>query len=1507
MKVFNLTFFLSFLFINFSFAQDWNLVWEDEFNGSSLDGSKWVQETGTGSQYGLWGWGNGELQYYKSQNTTVSNGSAKIIARQESAGGMNYTSSRMKTDGKFTFRYGKVQAKMKTVEGEGFWPAFWLLPSGGGWPCDGEIDIMEQWANNGNTTVTTGAAHVGACPGGSTYKHFNHNISGGSYADAFHIYEIRWYPDYIAWYVDDVKVYQITPSDYPNNQWPFNSNEWYLILNLAITGSGPNANTAFPSQIEVDWVRVYQSGDNDFEVPVEVFGCLDSNATNYNASATDQAQDEWGNALCTYASCNDVPTDGCKYSDAFAAWHEHFSASDCTNYGGTPCEGGSSGGSGGSGCLDANAINYNAGATVQAEDEWSNILCTYASCDDVPSVGCMYANAFAGWHESFGAADCSTYGGTPCEGGTSGGSGGSGESGCIDSNAVNYDANATVQTVDENGNEVCTYTSCNDVPSEGGCIYATSFGNYNEYFGASECAGYGGTPCDGGTTGGSGGSGGSGCLDSNADNYNAEATVQGLDQYGNLACDYTSCDDIPDAEGCMYAANYSAFHADFTAANCEQYGGTACTADVHGCMDANASNYDAAATVAGVDQYGNSSCIYTSCDDIPDAEGCMYGDAYAPYNEWFTPDNCTSYGGTACVEAPVDVEGCLDANADNYNADATVQGLDQYGNLACDYTSCDDIPDAEGCMYTANYSAFNADFTAANCEQYGGTACTVDVHGCMDANASNYDAAATVQAQDQWGNLLCVYGSCDAAPSEGCVYAESFGAFADGFGPAECSTYGGTPCVDAVLGCLDANADNYDAAATDQAQDEWGNIACNYSSCDDIPDAEGCMYTANYSAFHADFTADNCVQYGGTACVEAPVDVEGCLDANADNYNADATVQGLDQWGNLACNYSSCDDIPDAEGCMYAENYSAFNADFTAANCEQYGGTACVEEVVGVEGCLDANATNYNTDATVQSQDQWGNLLCVYTSCDNVPAGGGCMYAESFGVFAEGFGATECKSYGGTQCVEGCLDANATNYNADATVQSEDQWGNLLCVYTSCDVAPSEGCVYAESFGAFADGFGPSECSGYGGTPCTSDVHGCTDDKATNYDALATVQAEDQYGNLLCVYTSCDDVPDGEGCMYAESFGAYHEEFNAAACAGYGGTPCGGTGVVNVTFQVDMSAMETHAEGVYLAGGAFGQDGHLLTDNGSDVWSVTVALASNTQHLYKFRNQPSFGTWDGFEDPAGLISGGCNTGGYNDRFVDVVESDITLDVVAYGSCTAEAPTISGCTDATASNYNADATEDDGSCVTIPSSPVPTAAADAVLSIFSDAYTNVDSTDFNPGWGQSTQVSVGDVLTYSGLNYQGTQFANQDVSAYGYLHVDYYTTNATNLSFYLISPGAETPVELEITLGQWSSIDIPLTSYSSVVNLSDAFQFKVVGDGDVYLDNLYFGGEAPAPVLGCTDTVAENYNAEASQDDDSCTYNSTAFCNTYVTHFNFDDDAYTSSAVLLSVSNVDANT
>ena len=294
MRVFSILLFLVYLSANSIFGQSWNLIWNDEFNSNQLDSTKWIHDIGTGSQYGLYGWGNSELQYYQPSNTEVYNGAAKIIAKLDPNGivdswgnTMYYSSSKITTKGIFDFRYGKVEARIKTVDGQGFWPAFWMLPTGGSWPCDGEIDIMEQWGSDGPSNTTTGAAHAGTCPGGSTYQSSSHVISSGSYADNFHIYSIQWQPDHIAWYVDGIQFLQVTPSSYPNINWPFNSNNWYLMFNLAITSSGPNSNTLFPSQIEIDWVRIYENTGG-------VSGCTDSLAQNYNPNATND------NGSCEY-------------------------------------------------------------------------------------------------------------------------------------------------------------------------------------------------------------------------------------------------------------------------------------------------------------------------------------------------------------------------------------------------------------------------------------------------------------------------------------------------------------------------------------------------------------------------------------------------------------------------------------------------------------------------------------------------------------------------------------------------------------------------------------------------------------------------------------------------------------------------------------------------------------------------------------------------------------------------------------------------------------------------------------------------------------------------------------------------------------------------------------------------------------------------------------------------------------------------------------------------------
>ena len=157
---------------------------------------------------------------------------------------------------------------------------------------------------------------------------------------------------------------------------------------------------------------------------------------------------------------------------------------------------------------------------------------------------------------------------------------------------------------------------------------------------------------------------------------------------------------------------------------------------------------------------------------------------------------------------------------------------------------------------------------------------------------------------------------------------------------------------------------------------------------------------------------------------------------------------------------------------------------------------------------------------------------------------------------------------------------------------------------------------------------------------------------------------------------------------------------------------------------------------------------------------------------------------------------------------------------------------------------------DGSVIpVIPTvaAPTPTEATANVISIFSDAYTNVAGSDLNPNWGQATvttQVPIAgnNTLRYGGLNYQGLQFGtSQNVASKNFLHLDYYTANSSSLKVYLISTG---PVEKSYTLtvpssGGWNSVNIPLSSFSPPVNLTDVIQMKFDGNGTIYLDNIYF--------------------------------------------------------------------
>lgn len=244
----------------------WTLVWSDEFSradGSSPDSSKWTYDIGGK------GWGNEELEYYtkRKENARIEKGNLVITALREPYTGADgltrdFTSARLRTEGLFVQTYGRFEARIKLPEGQGMWPAFWMLGqdiSSAGWPKCGEIDIMENVGKEAGTIH--GSLHGPSTAGPTSDLTSIFSLPAGqNFADDFHLYAIEWEPDIVRFYVDSNLYATFNSSQWPGGgKWVFD-HPFFIILNLAVGGNwpgSPHASTKFPQSMLVDYVRVY--------------------------------------------------------------------------------------------------------------------------------------------------------------------------------------------------------------------------------------------------------------------------------------------------------------------------------------------------------------------------------------------------------------------------------------------------------------------------------------------------------------------------------------------------------------------------------------------------------------------------------------------------------------------------------------------------------------------------------------------------------------------------------------------------------------------------------------------------------------------------------------------------------------------------------------------------------------------------------------------------------------------------------------------------------------------------------------------------------------------------------------------------------------------------------------------------------------------------------------------------------------------------------------------------
>jgi beta-glucanase (GH16 family) len=229
----------------------YTLVWNDEFNGTSIDLTKWEYEVNGD------GGGNNELQYYTNlpENSFIENGSLVIEALKQNYLGKEYTSARLRTYKKGDWTYGRFEIRAKLPYGQGLWPAIWMLPTDwfyGGWPTSGEIDIMEELGQEPYKVY--GTIHYGPAYPNNQHSGGSFQLPSGTFSADYHIFALEWDSTGMRWFVDGYKYHTEIHGS------PFDQ-RFHMILNVAVGGNwpgSPDASTKFPQRMSVDYVRVYR-------------------------------------------------------------------------------------------------------------------------------------------------------------------------------------------------------------------------------------------------------------------------------------------------------------------------------------------------------------------------------------------------------------------------------------------------------------------------------------------------------------------------------------------------------------------------------------------------------------------------------------------------------------------------------------------------------------------------------------------------------------------------------------------------------------------------------------------------------------------------------------------------------------------------------------------------------------------------------------------------------------------------------------------------------------------------------------------------------------------------------------------------------------------------------------------------------------------------------------------------------------------------------------------------